>query len=54
MTVLVPINDLRITKRLVVNEFFVVNTTAGAATAATTATFLVTGIVINLNYKDYY
>jgi hypothetical protein len=54
MTVLVPINDLRITKRLVVNEFFVVNTTAGAATAATTAFEVFTGIVIYLNYKDYY
>ena len=36
MTVLVPINDLRITKRLVVIEL-VLTTGAGATTDATTA-----------------
>jgi len=49
MTVLAPINDLRITKRLVVKVFFVVDTTAGAATGATTAVDFFTGIVYLFN-----
>jgi hypothetical protein len=51
--VLVPINDLRITKRFVVNEFLVlVGTTigAGAAIGATTAEFFDFDMVNNLNY----
>jgi hypothetical protein len=44
--VFVPINDLRITKRLVVKVFFVVDTTTGATTDATTVLDFFTGIVI--------